>query len=259
MKKQVDLDRMQAAKDTVFSPNKYRLDDRFVIRDGKKHPLAIIVPGGGYFLVANFIEGVPIAKKLNQKGISAIIVYYRVRGKAKFPAPIDDLATAVREIMAKAGEYSVETENYSISGASAGGHLAACFGTDNMGYKKYKLPKPGALILSYPVISMTKELTHKGSHDNLIGKNATPEMEKLTSVEEHVHSDYPATYIWCSDDDETVKYENTNVMVAALKKAGIPARCEIFRGVAHGAGPATGTAAEGWIDKAVNFWMAQCE
>lgn len=251
----VDVDIKQSMKDMFFASNKYRLDDRFVIKDGKKHPFAILVPGGGYYMVSSFIEGGPIARKLNQQGISAFVVYYRVKKKAIFPAPMDDLATAVKEIFARAEEYGLDTENYSVWGASAGGHLAAAFGTQNMGYAKYELPKPGTLVLAYPVITMEREKTHMGSHDNLLGKNADKALEALTSVEKHITADYPRTFIWCSDDDNVVNPDNTRDMVAALEKAGVAVQGRIYHGVAHGAGPATGTAAENWMNEAVGFWL----
>lgn len=71
---------IQMFKD-AFHKKEYELIDRYVIRDGKKHPVAIICPGGGYSLVCSFVEGIPYAKKLNSMGISAVIVYYRT-GKA---------------------------------------------------------------------------------------------------------------------------------------------------------------------------------
>lgn len=252
-----DVDVKQSVKDIFFTRNAYKLVDAYVLRDGKEHPLAILCPGGGYSMVCNFIEGKPVAKKLNELGISAFIVYYRVKKKARYPAPQEDLARAVREIIAKREEYNLITENYSVWGGSAGGHLAASFGTENMGYRKYGLPKPGALVLSYPVISMDKALTHIGSHDLLLGKTATPEQEAFASIEQHVNADYPPTYIWCGDADTVVPPENTRRMVQALESAGVPVQWEIFPGVEHGVGPATGTAAEGWIEKAVAFWEKQ--
>ena len=257
MAKPVDLDSRQAIRDVWLTPNAYALDDRFVIRDGERHPLAILCPGGGYFMVCSFIEGVPIAKKLNAMGISAVIVYYRTKKEARYPAPQDDLARAVREILTGPDAAFFNTEQYSIWGASAGGHLVASFGTENMGYLNCGLPKPGALVLIYPVISMEKELTHMGSHDNLLGKHAITAMEHFASVDEHVTAAYPPTYLWCGDADQTVPPENTCRMAAALEKAGVPYRCDIFPGVDHGVGPGTGTAAEGWIERAVDFWMRQ--
>ena len=255
--KPVDVDVRQSIKDMFFSKNEYRLVDDYVLRDGKTHPVAFLVPGGGYYMVSSFIEGVPIAKKLNALGISSVIVYYRLKKKALYPAPVEDLARAIREVLSKADEYHIDPKRYSIWGASAGAHLAAAFGTKNMGYPLYRLPKPTALVLAYPVISMTKELGHKQSHDFFVGKDATPEQEAFASIEQHVDADYPATYLWCSDDDNVVKPDNTRRMIAALEAAGVPHRDKIYHGVMHGAGPATGTAAEGWVNDAVAFWQKQ--
>ena len=253
--KPADVDVKQSIKDMFFSKNEYRLVDNFVLRDGKKHPFAILVPGGGYYMVSNFIEGIPVAKKLNAQGISAFVLYYHVKKKAKFPAPVDDLAQAVKYIFDNAEKYKLDTENYSIWGASAGAHLTAVFGTDNVGYTKYDLPRPGAVVLAYPIISMDRTITHKQSHDFFIGKDATDADEAMVSAEKHIHAAYPATYIWCSDDDNVVNPENTKRMSAALEKAGIPHKSTVYHGVMHGAGPATGTAAEGWVEDAVKFWM----
>ena len=252
-----DMDMQQLRKDFFQTKNQYALDDRFVIRDGKKHPVAIVVPGGAYAMVCSFIEGAPVARKLNEKGISAYIVYYRVKKKAHFPAPQDDLATAVREVLSKAEQDNLITDNYSIWGSSAGGHLAASFGTQHMGYPVYNLPAPGALVLSYPVITLRRALTHMGTHDNLLGKNATLEEEISASIDENVTADYPPTYIWCGDADAAVPPANTRRMVRALAAAGVRHECEIFPGVDHGVGPATGLAAEGWIDHAVEFWLGE--
>ena len=157
--KKPDLDQKQKLKD-IYRPNRFALDDRFVLRDGQTHPFAVIVPGGAYAVVCSFIEGTPIARKLNERGISVFIVYYRVRKKGRYPHPQDDLARAVRDILSRAEEYGIEPENYSVWGSSAGGHLAASFGTESMGWATYGLPKPGAIVLSYPVISMDPTLTH---------------------------------------------------------------------------------------------------
>ena len=233
MGRQPDNDKKQQIRDNFLARNRYALDLRFVLRDGKKHPAAILIPGGAYRAVCSFIEGVPIARKLNEKGISAIILYYRVRRKASYPAPMDDLARAVRECLEKADELGLDMDSYSVWGASAGGHLAGSFGTENMGYI----------------------LTHGVTHDNLLGRNATREMEEFSSIEKHVTKNYPPTYVWCGDCDETVLPENTRIMAEQLEKTGVRNLCDVFPGVGHGVGPGTGTSAEGWIDTAVSFWL----
>lgn len=228
----------------------------YLINDGKKHPFAVICPGGGYSMVCSFVEGMPFARRLNEMGYHAFVVYYRVKDKARFPAPQDDLARAVREIHAHAEEWNLDTQGYSVWGASAGGHLAASFGTASMGYVKYQLPKPAAMVLTYPVITMT-ELTHAGTRDNLLGKNPTREQIIQTSVEQQVTEVYPPAFIWCGDGDKTVPPDNSRRMAAALKEKNIPCELREYPGVDHGVGLGEGLCCEDWIEHAVAFWEEQ--
>ena len=240
------------AKIDFSRPNEYEVVE-YVIRDGKKHPVAIIAPGGGYSCVCSFVEGKPFAEYLNSKGISAFVVYYRVREFAVYPNPQDDLARAVRYVMSKAEEYNLDMEHYSVWGSSAGGHLAGSFGTDNMGYVKYGLPKPAALVLIYPVVTMGPE-THEGTRECLIGKEPSEEMIAYTSNEKHV-SAYPDTFVWCGDADTCVPPANSKMLNKALDEAGIRHEFVLYPGIEHGVGLGTGQVCEGWIDRAIKFWL----
>ena len=252
MGKLIDVDEAQELED-ANQKIEYRLDDRFVINDGKKHFFAVICPGGGYERVCSFIEGTPIARKLNELGISAFIVYYRC--KTRFPAPMDDLARAIGYILDHAEKYNLEADNYSLWGASAGGHLAASFGTEKLGWKKYNLQKPAAIVLAYPVISMDKEVTHMGTHDNLLGKNATEEEEAELSINNLITKSYPGAFYWCGKNDTSVPPENCFLLETALMQNGVESCFVLFADAPHGLGPGTNTAAEGWINRAVDFWM----
>lgn len=234
----VDADAKQYGED-LSMPSHYQLIDDYVLQDGEKHPFSIVVPGGSYRCVASFIEGKPIAQKLNKKGISAFILYYRTNEKARYPSPMDDLARSIREIFANSNKYNVDTTNYSIWGSSAGGHLAASFGTENMGFLKYNLMKPRALILSYPVITMDKKITHKLSHDLLIGYDASEELENFASIEKNITKKFPPTYVWSGDADTVVNPENSRMLARELKKIGVPVKIEVFKNVGHGVGPGT--------------------
>lgn len=228
----------------------------YLIQDGEKHPFAVICPGGGYGMVCSFLEGEPYARQLNAKGISAFVLYYSVKSKAKCPAPQDDLARAVREILAHSEQWNLDTGNYSIWGSSAGGHLAASFGTKELGYARYDLPAPGALILCYPVVTMG-ELTHAGSRDNFLGKNPSEEMIHKGSIECHIMADYPRTFVWCGTVDSVVSPENSRRLAAALEEAGVSYQFREYPGVDHGVGLGKGTACEGWFEEAIRFWRQQ--
>ena len=58
-------------------PNEYERY-RYLLNDGRKHRLAIIIPGGGFYIVADYLEGKPIAQKMNENGISAVTVFFRL-------------------------------------------------------------------------------------------------------------------------------------------------------------------------------------
>ena len=230
--------------------------EKYILKDGKRHPVAIICPGGGYRRVCSFVEGLPFARKLNAMGYSAVVVHYRCGNKNPYPVPQADLARAIRHVMDRKDHWNLDMENYSLWGSSAGGHLAASFGTDAMGYKKYNLPKPGALILTYPVVTMG-EKAHEGSRTYLLGKNPTEEDVRFASIEHQVDSDYPPTFLWWGDSDTCVDPDNSRMLRAALEANHIPSMCMEYAGVDHGIGIGKGLPCEGWFEKAVAFWEQQ--
>ncbi len=244
------IPRMLQRRYDALRPNRYALDP-YLINDGEKHPFAVICPGGGYSEVCSFCEGRPFAEKLNRLGYHAFVVYYRVKDEARYPNPQDDLGRAIEEIFAHAEEWRLDIGSWSVWGSSAGGHLVASYFTE-----KRKTPKPTALVLVYPVITMG-EYTHKGSKNNLLGKNAGKDMTERLSVEKHINSDYPPVFVWYGTADNTVDTINAKMLSEALGRASVPHKTEEYEGIGHGAGLAEGTVAEQWFNNAVEFWEEQ--
>ena len=241
--------RLQSFYDAV-RPNRYSLKS-YLLNDGKRHPFAVICPGGGYGMVCSAGEGRPFAEELNKLGYHAFVVYYRVKDKAAYPNPQNDLRRAVEEIFAHADQWKLDTQCWSIWGSSAGGHLVASYAAESS-----DIPKPTALVLCYPVISMG-EYTHKGSRDNLLGKNPGEDMIARLSVELNVTGEYPPTFMWYGTADDCVPPENSTMLAEALSALSVPCRVEEYEGIGHGAGLAKGTVAEPWFKNAVEFWSAQ--
>ncbi|MDL2327242.1 alpha/beta hydrolase, partial [Ruminococcaceae bacterium OttesenSCG-928-A11] len=183
------------------------LEDRVIFHFPAKSRsrFAVVVPGGAYTGVASIQEGFPIAQNLNALGYHAFVLHYRTGKNALAPNPQDDLAAAVRFILDNAEQLNVDTKDYAVFGFSAGGHLAASYGTSTLGYGKYGLPKPGCLVLGYPVITM-EEHTHQDSRKNLLGKGGTKVDEERAkySIEKQVDSAYPPSFIWNCAKDDTV-------------------------------------------------------
>lgn len=228
--------------------------DEYPLLDGRKHPFAVLCPGGGYNFISDKLEGADFARQLNRLGCAAFVVHYRCGEAARFPAPLEDLAAAVGGILARAEELGLETENYSVWGASAGGHLAGMFGAAGLGWKQYGLPRPAALVLCYPVVTMEEPLTHAGSRLRLLGPDPDPALVERTSVEKQITADFPPTFVWWGEADDSVPPANSAMLVRALERAGVPCEHRAWPGVGHGVGLGDGLPCAGWLQRAVEFW-----
>ena len=122
--------------------------------------VVLVVPGGGYDHKAAH-EGAPIAERLNEGGISAAVLDYRV-APYKAPVPQWDAMRAVQLLRSLAPEYGYRQDRVAILGFSAGGHLAASVTyldipqpeTSKADSLAGCSPRPDAAVLCYPVITM---------------------------------------------------------------------------------------------------------
>ncbi len=225
----------------------------FVI--GKNKPFVLVLPGGGYGDVCSLVEGYNTALKLNEMGYNAFVGQYSVGKNAHYPNPQDDVAKMLKFVFDNAKMLNVYTNDYAVCGFSAGGHIAASWGTKTLGYERYGLPKPKTLFLAYPVITMGGK-THKGSRKNLLGdKCDNVDLQIRYSIEKQVDKDYPATFIWQCKNDHVVPFENSLMLVDALKICGCECEFMPVDGKSHGWGLADNTAAQGWLGRAVKLWQ----
>jgi acetyl esterase/lipase len=98
---------------------------------GAPRPAVVFVHGGGWRSgdKTAFASGeqsfAPSATRLVQLGFAVFSVDYRLAPGARYPAAVDDIATAIRWIRAQAGRFGVDPRRLGLFGASAGGNLAA--------------------------------------------------------------------------------------------------------------------------------------
>lgn len=190
----------------------------------------VACPGGAYFGLAYGHEGYEWAPYFNQQGIALIVLKYRMpRGNRE--VPFSDAEEAIRLVKENASKWNINPEDVGIMGSSAGGHLASTIAT----HIKASL-RPAFQVLFYPVITMDKAFTHMGSHDNLLGKDASPQLEELYSNEKQVTEDTPRAFIVFSDDDDVVPSINGVHYYLALKKNKVPASLYIYPSGGHGWG-----------------------
>ena len=138
-------------------------------------------------------------------------------------------------------------------GFSAGGHLASTVGT----HFKTKAERPAFMLLAYPVVTMNKDLTHKGSRDNLLGKNPSDELVKLYSNELQVNKQTPPTFIIHARDDGAVPIANSENLLEGLQKNKVPAKLVTYDEGGHGFGMRKkGIPVENWPQK-MKSWLTE--
>ncbi|WP_417886437.1 alpha/beta hydrolase [Zunongwangia sp.] len=211
----------------------------------------LICPGGGYAGLAYDWEGTQIAKFLNSKGIAAGVLKYRLplsaSVKENFKAPLQDAQRGIRILRANASSWNIDKNKVGVMGFSAGGHLASTLGThyqeefysaiDSTDSEEIR---PDFMVLIYPVISMDPAITHKGSHDNLLGKDPKLSLEEEFSNELQVTENTPTTFILHASDDDVVPVENSLRMYSALQKDGVKTEMHIYPEGGHGFALANG-------------------
>ena len=148
-----------------------------------------------------------------------------------WPNPLNDYEQAMTLIRSHADTWHIYEDKIAVIGFSAGGHLASTIAT----HAKPEL-RPNFQILFYPVITMDKSYTHRGSHDNLLGKDASAELELEYSNEKQVTKDTPRAFIVYSDDDNAVPPANGVNYYLALNKNKVPAVLHIYPSGGHGWG-----------------------
>ena len=190
----------------------------------------IICPGGGYGYLSKWKEGYWWFPFFYRQGYAVAVLEYRMP-KGDHQIPKTDASEAIKMMRLHAAEWHFDKDNVGFMGFSAGGHLAS-----TMMVTAIDSVRPSFGILFYPVISMKKELTHKGSHDRLLGENASEQLEAQFSNELHVTEKTPPTYIAVSDDDSCVNPLNSKRFYDVMRDKGRPVTLHVYPSGDHGWG-----------------------
>ena len=217
---------------TVYLPPKEKANGAAVI----------VCPGGGYGALVMNKEGFAIAEYFAKQGVAAFVLKYRLPDdkimKDKSAGPLQDAQQAITLIRQNARQWNVDTTKVGIMGFSAGGHLASTAGTHfnhpAIAVKPRVSVRPDFMILVYPVISMTDSLGHRGSRDNLLGKNPSSEKIQLFSNELQVTAQTPPAFLIHAGDDKVVDVDNSISFYEALRHKKIPSEMHIYPKGDHG-------------------------
>ncbi len=170
---EISVDESYSKTEFIINISKPRMYFYPAQKENNSHTAVLICLGGGYSGVSIINEGLNIAKWLNQIGVSAFVLYYRMPN-GHTTIPLEDAQMALKIIAKNAKKWNIHKTKIGIMGFSVCGHLASTVGT----HFKSKIQRPAFMILGYPVVTMNNELTHKGSRNNLLGINPTDDLVK---------------------------------------------------------------------------------
>jgi acetyl esterase/lipase len=231
---------------------------------GKQTGTAVIIcPGGGYVHLAMTHEGTEVAAWLNSLGISAFVLKYRLPSDEtmadKTIGPLQDAQRAIQLVRQRAGEWGVNPAKVGIMGFSAGGHLASTAGTHFLkpviGNPRGVSLRPDFMVLLYPVISFDDSIGHRGSRDNLIGKQPGAASIREYSNELQVTDQTPPAFIVHAEDDKTVPVINSLDFYESLMRHHVPAELHVYPKGGHGFGMHNATTKDQWPERLEN-WLA---
>lgn len=219
-----------------------------VYRPEKPNGISVVVcPGGAFMILSVKTEGEDLAKKLNEQGITAVVLRYRLHeldektgaifqqtmtdpaasvedmmetltGKASLDAMRDALH-AMAELRRNASKYGIDPHKIGIQGSSAGGCVVLSVALS----AKTELERPDFVVDTY-------------GYQGMVRGNEQPSMP---------------LFIVAASDDQTlpVKY-NALLTYHQWLRAGQPVEMHLYQQGGHGFGgkPATGTALDNWTD-----------
>ena len=223
----------------------------------------IVAPGGGFMNLMMSYEGVDIAKRLNEMGINAFVLKYRLvhldPDKPRKPGTPDQIGLgiggaqagqnlrvmagadgreAVRVLRRHATEFGVRPDRIGMIGFSAGGYVTVAAITG---------PADGRPNFAAPIYAA-------------VGLPWLPAGELSMAPPNNA----PPLFIAVAADDQSVGYQGSLDLFSAWAKAGIPAELHVFQTGRHGFVKKGGSAdhfmdrleewlrLNGWLTKAVN-------
>jgi acetyl esterase/lipase len=224
--------------------------DLYLPKDGASLPLIINIHGGA-FRAGSKENGVPL--EYLAEGYAVASINYRLSQHAIFPAQLQDCKAAVRWLRANAKQYRLDPNRFAAYGSSAGGHLAAMLGATGdikdleAGPHLDQSSRVQAVVDYFGPTDFLQMDAHRPPngmvHDTpdspesqLIGGPIQENKEKTARANPitYVTSNAPPFLICHGDADPLVPCHQSELLAAALKKAGVPVTFYVVKGAGHG-------------------------
>ena len=271
----VEVDNVTLPTMTVYSPT------------GKNTGAAVVVfPGGGYQILAIDLEGTEVCDWLTPRGITCVLLKYRVPGQEPYPksAPypksgpypespmaLEDAQRVLGLVRFHAVEWHIDPHKIGVLGFSAGGHLVAAMST-HFTQRLYPAVdaadkvscRPDFAVALYPGhlrIASAKWDASQGSKPFDIRPKGNPSVPESSyelnpDIRSHITSQTPPTFLIQDEDDHVDNVNDSLSYYAALKNAGVPVEMHLYAQGGHAFGlRRTKFPVTGW-PQLVETWLA---
>ena len=219
--------------------------------EGTNTGVALIVfPGGGYQLLAMDLEGTEICDWLTSRGITGVLLKYRVPSKkvgpyGEAPMALEDAQRTLSLVRYHAAEWNIDPHKIGVIGFSAGGHLVTATGT-HFNKRAYAEVDAADKVSCRPDFAVALYPGHLWNDEDKVDQ-LNPNVP--------VSNQTPPTFIVQAEDDPVDNVNNSLAYYLALKKAKVPAEIHLYAHGGHGFGlRRTNLPITGW-PQLVETWM----
>jgi acetyl esterase/lipase len=194
----------------------------------------VVFPGGGYQILAIDLEGTEVCDWLTSKGITCVLLKYRVTDVGPYPKSgpypespmaLEDAQRTVGLVRFHAAEWHIDPHKIGVLGFSAGGHLVAAMST----HFKQRL---------YPAVDAADKESCRPDFAVAIypGHLSLAENGLALNPDIHVTRQTPPTFLLQNEDDPVDRVEHSLSYYAALKRAGVPVEMHLYAEGGHSFG-----------------------
>ncbi|MEW5833510.1 MAG: alpha/beta hydrolase [Pseudomonadota bacterium] len=213
---------------------------------GRNTGAAVVVfPGGGYQILAMDLEGTEICDWLTSRGITCILLKYRVpnsgptwvdnhRYYPKVQTALQDAQRTIGLVREHAAEWHIDPHKVGVIGFSAGGHLVAAVST-HFQHRTYTPVDAADRLSSRPDFALAIYPGHLWVHED---EDHATRNESDLGLRPDIHptADTPPTFIVMAEDDHVDGVEQALAYYVALHEAGVPTEMHLFAQGGHAFG-----------------------
>ncbi|MFE1949835.1 alpha/beta fold hydrolase [Streptomyces sp. NPDC059524] len=211
--------------------------------EGRPAPVVLFVHGGAWRRGRRDDMGLHTRswdpgpfERLARVGFAVACVDYRLSGEATFPAPLDDLRTALRWLTLRGEELGIDPGRTVVWGESAGGHLASLLALT------HDRPRPAAAVIWYGPADLTapRPPFDPSASDTmearLLGDAPVrvPRLARSASPVHQVGAGAPPFLLLHGEDDSMVHADHSRELGRALREAGAPVELRLVPHADHG-------------------------